>query len=50
MPGREQYCDHGLYRGQGVVSIETMGQIETSTVTMGYTEARYRLVLRPWAK
>ena len=48
--GREQYCDHGLHRGQVEVSTETMGQVEpsseimhqveTSTEAMGYTEDR----------
>ena len=50
MPGREQYCDHGLHRGQGLVSTETMGQVVNSTVTMGYTEDMERLELRPWAR
>ena len=59
-PGREQFCDHGLHRGQVDVSTETMGQFEpsseimgqeeTSTEAMGYTKDRERLVLRPWAR
>ena len=48
--GRAQYSDHGLHRGQGEVSTEIMGQIESSTVTMGYNEDMERLVLRPWAR
>ena len=56
----DQYCDHGLHRGQVELSTETMAQVEvstetmgeeeSSTVTMGYTEDRERLVLRPWAR
>ena len=49
VPGRDQYCDNGLHRGQADVSTEildqvgtsivTIGQKETSTETMGYKRA-----------